>query len=466
MLRILNTLTGSKEEFTPRDPSQVRMYVCGITPYDESHIGHGMSYVVFDVIRRYLEYRGYGVRHVQNFTDIDDKIIDRAQRLNITAEELAEGFIQRYFDDMGLLGIQRAHEYPRATREIPAIIRMVEGLIEKGYAYASDGDVYYRVAKFEGYGKLSHRTLDGMMAGARVAVSESKEEPTDFALWKSAKPGEPAWDSPWGRGRPGWHIECSAMSLSYLGESLDIHGGGADLIFPHHENEIAQSEAFTDVAPFTRYWVHHGLLRLGEEKMSKSLGNLISIRDAVGLHGADAFRTFVLTSHYRNPLTWSEEGLAASARAVKRLTRAARGDVSGSGPALDPASYQERFITAMDDDFNTPQALATLFDLARDLNRAAEEGQDVSPARALLRELGVVLGLTFQDDSATDQQDVAPFIELLIQTREDLRKERQFAMADQIRDRLTALGVTLEDTPRGTEWRLQTSEGAAAEEDA
>lgn len=461
-LRILNTLSGQKEEFVPQDSSQVRMYVCGITPYADSHIGHGMSYVVFDVIRRYLEHRGYGVRHIQNFTDIDDKIIERAQTLGITPEELAGGFIQSYFEDMDLLGVERAHEYPRATGEVPAIVKMVEGLVEKGYAYASDGDVYYRVGTFEGYGKLSHRTLDGMMAGARIAVIESKESPLDFTLWKGAKPGEPAWDSPWGPGRPGWHIECSAMSLGYLGESIDIHGGGADLVFPHHENEIAQSEAFTGVAPFARYWVHNGLLQVSEEKMSKSLGNLVTIREVVARYGADAFRTFVLMSHYRSPLMWSEEGLAASGRAVERLIRAAHGDAVGTGTALEVEPYRERFTAAMDDDFNTPQALAALFDLARDINRAAEEARDVASARVLLQELSGVLGFTLQRGSMAGQ-DVAPFIELLIETRAALRTERQFAMADRIRDQLTALGVTLEDTPRGSEWQFR---APSAEEDA
>lgn len=461
-LRILNTLSGQKEEFVPQDSSQVRMYVCGITPYADSHIGHGMSYVVFDVIRRYLEHRGYGVRHIQNFTDIDDKIIERAQTLGVTPEELAGGFIQSYFEDMDLLGVQRADEYPRATGEVHAIVEMVEGLIEKGYAYASDGDVYYRVGTFESYGKLSHRTLDGMMAGARIAVMESKESPLDFTLWKAAKPGEPAWDSPWGPGRPGWHIECSAMSLGYLGESIDIHGGGADLIFPHHENEIAQSEAFTGVAPFARYWVHNGLLQVSEEKMSKSLGNLITIREVATRYGPDAFRAFVLMSHYRSPLMWSQEGLAASGRAVERLIRAVHGDAMGTGTALDVDPYRERFTAAMDDDFNTPQALAVLFDLARDLNRVVEEGGDVASARVLLRELGGILGFTFQRDSMGGQ-DIAPFVDLLVETRTALRNERQFAMADRIRDRLTALGVTLEDTPRGSEWQFRAPD---AEEDS
>ena len=457
MLRVSNTLSGVKEDFVPRDPSQVRVYVCGITPYDESHVGHGMSYVIFDVIRRYLEYRGYGVRLVQNFTDVDDKIIERAQALGVPVDELAGRFIERYFEDMELLHVLPADEYPRATQEVPAILAMIERLIGTGHAYPASGDVYYRVRSLDGYGKLSHRSLDGMVAGARVAVAEAKEHPLDFTLWKGAKPGEPSWDSPWGPGRPGWHIECSAMSLSYLGEALDIHGGGQDLIFPHHENEIAQSEAFTGVAPFAKYWLHNGLLRMGDEKMSKSKGNLVTIREAVSRHGADAFRVFILMSHYRSPLTWSEEGLASAARAVQRLVRAAAHD--GEAPprpeeegGLDPQPFRARFESALDDDFNTPQALAVLFDLAHGINRVPAGSAD--GARVALRELAGVLGLTLTA-AETGSQEAAPFIELLIQTRSELRAERQYALADGIRARLAELGVALEDTATGTEWEYR-----------
>ena len=454
MLRLTSTLSGEKTEFTPHNPPDVLMYVCGVTPYSDSHVGHGMSYVIFDVVRRYLAHRGYNVRVVQNFTDVDDKIIARSQETGETAEELAGRYMDLFREDMALLNVLPADEYPLATVEVPSMLEMIEGLIDKGYAYAADGDVYFRVGKFETYGKLSHRTLDGMMAGARIAPNELKESPLDFTLWKGAKEGEPSWDSPWGPGRPGWHIECSAMSLSYLGKKIDIHGGGADLIFPHHENEIAQTEAYTGTEPFAQYWLHNGLLQLGEEKMSKSLGNLVSIRDVVEQHGADAFRMFVLTSHYRMPLTWTDEAVTASARAVERLSRAAWA-TGGEGDGPDVSAFRDRFYEAMDDDINTPQALAALFDMAREINRAAGEGAYVSDATGLLRELGGVLGLGLEQGGSVGTGDVAPFVELLIETRAALRKEKQFALADNLRDRLAELGVVLEDTPRGTEWRVE-----------
>ena len=459
MLRLTSTLSGEKSEFAPHDPPNVLMYVCGITPYSDSHVGHGMSYVIFDVVKRYLAHSGYTVKVVQNFTDVDDKIIARSQESGITPEELAGSYMNLFREDMELLNVLPADEYPLATAEVPSMLRMIEGLIERGYAYASDGDVYFRVGAFETYGKLSHRTLDGMLAGARIAPNESKETALDFTLWKGAKPGEPAWDSPWGPGRPGWHIECSAMSLTYLGERIDIHGGGADLIFPHHENEIAQTEAFTGAAPFAQYWLHNGLLQMGEEKMSKSLGNLVSIRDVVERHAADAFRLFVLTSHYRMPLTWTDDSVAASARAADRLVRAAWA-VGGEGDVPDVSAFKERFFEAMDDDLNTPQALAALFDLARDINRAARADGDVGAASALLRELGGILGLRLEQPGAADGTgDATPYIELLIETRAALRAEKQFAIADRLRDRLSALGVALEDTPRGTEWRYERHDG-------
>ena len=458
MLRLTSTLTGEKSDFTPHNPPDVLMYVCGVTPYSDSHVGHGMSYVIFDVVRRYLTHRGYNVRVVQNFTDVDDKIIARSQETGETAEGLARRYMDLFEEDMELLNVLPADEYPLATAEVPSMLEMISGLIDKGFAYATDGDVYFRVRNFDTYGKLSHRTLDGMMAGARIAPNELKESPLDFTLWKGAKEGEPSWDSPWGPGRPGWHIECSAMSLSYLGEKIDIHGGGADLIFPHHENEIAQTEAFTGTEPFAQYWLHNGLLQMGEEKMSKSLGNLVSIRDVVEQHGADAFRLFVLTSHYRMPLMWTDEGVAASARAAERLSRAAWA-VGGEGDAPDVGAFKERFYEAMDDDLNTPQALAALFDMARGINRAAGEGGDVSDACGLLRELCGVLGLQLEQSGSDGTGDIAPFVELLIETRAELRKEKQFALADNLRDRLAELGVVLEDTPRGTEWRIEQRAG-------
>jgi cysteinyl-tRNA synthetase len=456
-LKIFNTLSLEKEAFKPL-AEEVRIYVCGVTPYDACHIGHAMSYIIFDVIRRYLVFRGYRIRTVQNFTDIDDKIINRANALGITADELAQKFIDQFYQDTDALNITRADEYPRATREIGPIIELVKGLIEKGYAYEARESIYYRVQKDPDYGKLAHRTLDMMMAGARIEPGEEKEHPMDFALWKAAKPGEPFWESPWGKGRPGWHIECSAMALKYLGTQLDIHGGGQDLIFPHHENEIAQSEAYTGRKPFVRYWMHNGLLQLGGEKMSKSLGNLITIRQILEKYGeaaSDALRIFVLTSHYRNPLTYSEEVLSGAEKGAERLRGALQvaPKAGGTEANLDTASFRERFITAMDDDFNTPQALAALFDLARETNRAASEGKNCENARETLRELSKVLGLTLKQPDRAGAADIAPFIALLMETRRDLRTAKQYGLADNIRLKLADLGISLEDTPQGTVWK-------------
>ncbi len=450
-MKLYNTMSRRLEEFTPSG-DEVKMYVCGITPYDHSHVGHAMSYIVFDVLRRYLEFRGYKVRHVQNYTDIDDRIIMRANARGISFQDLAAEYIREYEEEMRELNITPAHHYPRATEEIPTIINMIETLIAKGHAYATeDGDVYFAVRSKPDYGKLSGRSVDAMMAGARVEPGEQKRDPADFALWKAAKPGEPSWDSPWGPGRPGWHIECSAMSYRLLGPTIDIHGGGQDLIFPHHENEIAQSEAFTGIKPFVRYWIHNGWLTLGEEKMSKSLGNIVTVREALDRYGADGLRIFVLTSHYRAPLTYSEEGLEAGKRAAERL-RLAVSLPGGSGqPAADPAPYRQRFIEAMDDDLNTAGALAALFDLAREINRARDEGRDTAAAQATLRELAAVLGLTLRERPA-DQQ-ATPFIDLLVELRNELRAKKEFALADTIRSRLGQLGIVLEDGPQGTRWR-------------
>ena len=321
-MKLYNTLTGQVEEFVPVDANEVKMYVCGVTPYSSTHVGHALSYVVFDTLRRYLEYQGYSVRHVQNFTDVDDKIIQRAQESGVSEDELVDEFIGDYFNTMDALNIQRATEYPRATREIPRILDAIAGLIDRGHAYPAAGDVYFRVTSKDDYGKLSHRTLDSMIAGARIQVDENKEHPMDFVLWKGAKPGEPSWDSPWGPGRPGWHIECTAMSLEYLGEQLDIHGGGQDLVFPHHENEIAQSECYTGSKPFARYWMHNGLLQLGSDKMSKSLGNLVSVVEALERYSPDAMRLYFLSSHYRSPLAYSNEGAAAIERSLDRIRHA------------------------------------------------------------------------------------------------------------------------------------------------
>ena len=455
-MKVYNTLSAQEEEFVPQG-DVVRMYVCGVTPYAECHLGHAMSYVVFDMVRRYLEFRGYKVKYVQNFTDIDDKIIKRAQEAGIPPAELAEKFIAQYFEDMDRLSVRRADVYPRATGEVTKIIEVVQGLIEKGHAYESQGDVYFRVKSDADYGKLSHQSLDALQAGARVEVGVDKEHPLDFALWKAAKPGEPWWESPWGKGRPGWHIECSAMSMKYLGETLDIHGGGQDLIFPHHENEIAQSESYTGVMPFVKYWMHNGFIQLGGEKMSKSLGIFVTLKQALERFSPDALRLFILSSHYRSPINFSEEGIAAAEKGVERLRQAALADSlpgTGDSPgAVDTEAYRQRFIEAMDRDFNSPQALAALFDLARDVNRTADQEGDPREAREMLRELCGVLGFSFEKPGI----DLAakPFIDLLVSLRAELRKEKHWQMADMIRTSLKDLGVVLEDTPQGTVWKQE-----------
>jgi cysteinyl-tRNA synthetase len=472
-MRIYNTLSGRKEEFTPGgDP--IKMYVCGVTPYSECHIGHAMSYIIFDVIRRYLEFRGYRVKYVQNFTDVDDKIIARASQSGLSTQELAQGFIEQYYHDMDALNVKRADVYPRATEEIPKIIEVIAGLIEKGYAYQSDGDVYFRLSSFPQYGKLSHRSLSEMITGASCEEKREKEHAMDFALWKAAKPGEPQWESPWGQGRPGWHIECSAMSLKYLGETVDIHGGGQDLVFPHHENEIAQSEAFTGVSPFARYWLHNGLMQFGEEKMSKSLGNLITVKQALERYSADAIRLFILSSHYRSPLTYTEDGLEAAQRGSERLRLAAHRE-SGEGPPAPEASiYRQRFTEAMDDDFNTAQAIAALFDFASEINRDADQGHSVEEAQSLLMELAGVLGFSLEPrrfriavgggivelagqigitltKDATDDE----CIQQIVDKRQEKRLKREWAETDKIRSELEKQGIVLEDTDQGTKWRYK-----------
>jgi len=475
LIKICNTLSGQKEDFVPQGDT-IRMYVCGVTPYAPCHLGHAMSYIVFDTIRRYLEFRGYRVKYIQNFTDIDDKIITRANELSIPPQELAEGFITQYFTDMDALNVKRADVYPRATEEIPKIIEMVEVLIQKGHAYQVGSDVYFRVTSDPDYGKLSHRDLDDMVAGARIDVSEAKEHPLDFALWKAARPSEPYWQSPWGQGRPGWHIECSAMSLKYLGETLDIHGGGQDLIFPHHENEIAQSESFTSATPFVRYWLHNGLMQLGEDKMSKSSGRLIAVSEALAKYGADAIRLWVLSSHYRSPISYSDEVIASMERGMERLRHASHVDLEASATApIEAESYREQFVQAMDDDFNTPQAIAVLFDLAREINRGHDEVLGIGEARKMLLELAEVLGLTLREAAAPDSlveplrnlasryglnlaglsDDVEEFIKLLADKRAEFRQEKKWQLADATRSDLKELGITLEDTPQGTVWRYR-----------
>ena len=451
-MKIHNTLSGKTEDFEALD-GKVNMYVCGITPYSASHIGHAMMSVIFDVVRRYLEFKGYDVRHIQNFTDIDDKMILAANSTGIDVADLAESNITDYLAEMDALNVARAHEYPRATAEIGKITEIIAKLIEKGYAYPVAGDVYFRVNRDEDYGKLSHRDLDGLIAGARVEVDERKEDAMDFALWKSQKPGEPAWDSPWGMGRPGWHIECSAMAIKYLGSSIDIHGGGRDLIFPHHENEIAQSESFTDEVPFSRFWMHNGMLRLGEDKMSKSIGNIVTVGEALSSYSPDALRLFFLSSHYRAPLLYTEANVAGQERALERLKNAVRPASAASvGSTIDASPAKAQFVEAMDDDFNTPRALAAMFDLAREINRGKDEGADVLGAQDTLRELSGVLGISL--DKTAETSGAGPFVQMLVNVRTELRAARQFDIADSIRDRLSELGVTIEDTPEGTEWRI------------
>jgi cysteinyl-tRNA synthetase len=465
-IRVYNTLTRRKELLQTIELGKVRMYVCGVTPYDSAHVGHGMSLISFDVIRRYLEHRGYEVRHIQNFTDIDDKIINRANAEGIDPEALTESYIAEWHAQMRGLNVLPAAHYPRATEEVGPIITMVQGLVDQGFAYTIDGDVYFRVRSFAGYGKLSHRDLDDLLAGARIEVDERKEDPLDFALWKAAKPGEPSWESPWGRGRPGWHIECSAMSSTYLDGQIDIHGGGADLIFPHHENEIAQSEAFLGVEPFARYWVHNGLVRVGAEKMSKSLGNFVRLKEIVDRGLGPAFRLMILQSHYRAPLTYSEEGLLAAERGLSRLRAAADPTASSVAPSDDRFDMTSdlailaedvrcQFHQAMDDDFNAPEALAALFDLARAINRArgaGEPAESIEPTRVTLVDLARVLGLDLEADAAPAAADAAPFIDLLLRVREELRQRREWALSDLIRDELGKLEVVVEDTPAGATW--------------
>ena len=451
-MKIHNTLSGKTEDFEALD-GKVNMYVCGITPYSASHIGHAMMSVIFDVVRRYLEFKGYDVRHIQNFTDIDDKMILAANSTGIDVADLAESNIADYLAEMDALNVARAHEYPRATAEIGKITEIIAKLIEKGYAYPVAGDVYFRVNRDEDYGKLSHRDLDGLIAGARVEVDERKEDAMDFALWKSQKPGEPAWNSPWGMGRPGWHIECSAMAIKYLGSSIDIHGGGRDLIFPHHENEIAQSESFTDEVPFSRFWMHNGMLRLGEDKMSKSIGNIVTVGEALSSYSPDALRLFFLSSHYRAPLLYTEANVAGQERALERLKNAVRPASAASvGSTIDVSPAKAQFVEAMDDDFNTPRALAAMFELAREINRGKDEGADVLGAQDTLRELSGVLGISL--DETAETSGAGPFVQMLVNVRTELRAARQFDIADSIRDRLSELGVTIEDTPEGTEWRI------------
>jgi len=484
-IRIYNTRTGNKTELKPLEDNHVKMYVCGITAYDYCHIGHARSALAFDMIYRYLLYRGYKVTYVRNFTDIDDKIINRAQEQGTSTEELSERFIRMFHEDMGQLGVASPTIEPKATEHVQEIIDMIQGLVEKDIAYQVDGDVYYAVDTFKDYGMLSGRSLDDMQAGARIEVNEKKRNPMDFALWKSSKPGEPTWGSPWGPGRPGWHIECSAMSKKYLGDSFDIHGGGKDLIFPHHENEIAQSMGATS-SPFVKIWVHHGFVTIKDEKMSKSLGNFLTIRDVLERFSPEGLRLFVFSTHYRSPLNYSESTILDAEAALERLYECLAeidrlpesGDINGSSVIAkkDTAkltSLEERFQKVMDNDFNTAQAIAQFFDTVKILNKIirtlpAEPSQNdldiLHETGAILKKLAGIMGLLVEDPiehTKTLQKKLLEKIDLdteaiekLIQERSVARFEKDWTRSDAIRDELLAMGVELKDGPEGTTWKV------------
>jgi cysteinyl-tRNA synthetase len=482
-LRVYNTLTRTKEEFVPRKPGRVDVYQCGVTPYDYTHIGHARQYVFWDTVRRYLEYRGWKVFCVQNVTDVDDKIIARASAQGVEPEEISEEYHRDFLDVMDRLGVERPDVMPKVTQHIPEIIKLVEGLIEKGYAYQAEGDVFFDVTSFPGYGKLSRRSIDDMMAGARIEINPKKRNTMDFVLWKAAKPGEPSWDSPWGAGRPGWHIECSALALEYLGSSFDMHGGGDELIFPHHENEIAQSEAYTGKEPFARYFVHHAMLNIDDMKMSKSLGNFFSVRDVLEEFDPGIVRYFFASRHYRSPANYGVDELEAASKAYMRLRstldagkRAVleadkvgpREDEEKKAPDISLGSAAEnaedRFIEGMDDDFNTAVGIAVLHDLARSINdflhetggTARYDKEDLEGLRKAvntLETLGGILGL-FQEPEATDDLRLSEsLVNLLIEVRDDLRSKKEWALADKIRDSLKDMGIILDDTSAGTIWK-------------
>ena len=461
-MKIFNTLTRQKQELIPLEGKTVKIYACGPTVYNFIHIGNARPLCVFDVLRRYLEWRGYEVKFVQNFTDIDDKLIKKANEEGITVPEVAERYIKEFFVDSKGLNIREATVHPRATENIDAIFAIITSLIEKGYAYESQGDVYFRAKKFDEYGKLSHQPLEDLAAGAseRVDLTEIKEDPMDFCLWKSAKPGEPFWESPWGKGRPGWHIECSAMVNKYLGDTIDIHCGGQDLIFPHHENEIAQSEC-ANGCTFARYWMHNGYINVDNRKMSKSLGNFFTVRDVANTYGYEPIRYLMISSQYRSPVNYSTDIIEQSKNALERIYNCLKdldfaishAQDGGEAPAFTEVRKNE-FITAMDDDLNTADALAALFGLIKDINIAVAEGakkETLLVAKNMLEELCSVLGLGYnRTDNSIDAE-----VEALIEQRNAARKARDFATADAIRDKLKEMGIVLEDTPQGVKWSRQ-----------
>ncbi|MCW9716264.1 cysteine--tRNA ligase [Avibacterium sp. 21-594] len=459
MLKIFNTLSREKEIFTPIEANKVGMYVCGVTVYDLCHIGHGRTFVCFDVIARYLRYLGYDLTYVRNITDVDDKIIKRALENKETCEQLVDRMVAEMYRDFDALNILRPNIEPRATHHIPEIIDIVEKLIQRGHAYvAENGDVMFDIESFPQYGKLSRQDLTQLQAGARIEISEIKKNPMDFVLWKMSKPNEPSWDSPWGKGRPGWHIECSAMNSKQLGDHFDIHGGGSDLMFPHHENEIAQSCCAHD-GDYVNYWIHSGMIMVDKEKMSKSLGNFFTIRDVLNHYNGEVVRYFLLTAHYRSQLNYSEENLNLAQGALERLYTALR-DTDATVAPQGGEEFVAQFKEAMDDDFNTPNAISVLFEMAREINKL--KGEDKTKANQLaarLRELGDILGLLQQDpesflQAGADDDEVAK-IEALIKQRNEARAAKNWAAADEARNQLNAMGIVLEDGANGTTWRKQ-----------
>ena len=479
-IQVYNTMSRKKEEFVPREPGKVGIYVCGVTPYNDPHVGNARPFVTWDVIRRFLEHEGYDVTHVQNFTDIDDKIINKANEEGVTWDVICNRYIDAYFDVMDKLNVKRAHIYPRVSEHIPDIIKTVQTLIDNGYGYVIDGDVYYRVKNFKYYGALSGRNLDDMMAGARVDVDDRKENPMDFALWKAAKPGEPSWESPWGKGRPGWHIECSTMSTKYLGNSFDFHGGGSDLIFPHHENEIAQSEGCTGCHPFVRYWVHNGFITINEEKMSKSLGNFFTVKEILAKYEPEVVRFFILNTQYRSPLDFSDARLEEDKRGLERLKTAQNNlaeinkviDVGPSEASLAQREtvkqIREGFLNAMRDDFNTALAISFMFSLTKEINILHKavmtdgqkpDGKLVDQMDKLFKEMTGIIGILENTGKVlaktADEAGEEQIIETKIAERQAARKAKDFAKADAIRDELAAKGIIIEDTPQGVRWKKQ-----------
>ncbi|UCD32002.1 MAG: cysteine--tRNA ligase [Desulfobacterales bacterium] len=475
-LKVFNTLGRKKEAFEPLEPGKVRMYVCGPTVYDSCHIGHARSVVVFDVIARYLRVKGYDVTYVRNFTDVDDKIIDKANQLAIEPQDVAERYIKEFYEDMDALNVERADIEPKATAHIHQIIRFIEHLMDEGFAYQTNSDVYYSVEKFNEYGKLSGRRLEEMEAGARVEVDIKKQNPFDFVLWKSSKPGEPAWKSPWGMGRPGWHIECSAMSCEYLGEMFDIHGGGKDLTFPHHENEIAQSEAIFK-KPFVKYWIHNGFVNINQEKMSKSLGNFLMIKDAIKAYHPEAVRLFLLSKHYRSPIDFTEKAMDEASAGLDKIYSLFERTVEKVGLATvgdtEPGDCWEKFCEAMDDDFNSARGVGILFDTVRKVNRTLDQnnGELSSELQTVILtiqtdilRIGQTLGILLESpktyfdkkrSKVLQQKSIDPsVIENLIQERNAARREKNWEKADEIRLRLQDLNISVEDRPEGTVWKI------------